>query len=288
MRVLVTGAAGFVGRHLVPALAGEGHAVHALVRDASRAPAGLDVEVIERDLATLAAGADLPEVDAVVHLAQANVPFPEGAGELFRVNALSTQALLEHARRCGARRFLLASTGSVYGFGDRPFTEEDPRVGTTFYAATKVAAEALVEAYAGVLSTAVLRLFCPYGPGQTGRHVPAIVGRVREGRAVTLDEGGRPRINPILVDDVVRAIAALLPRDGHQLLNVAGDAVVSIRDLAAAAGAALGRNPVFEVGSPTAAGDLVADTTRLHEELPGLRPLASLAEGLRRMAAAST
>jgi nucleoside-diphosphate-sugar epimerase len=105
---------------------------------------------------------------------------------------------------------------------------------------------------------------------------------------VTLDEGGRPRINPILVDDVVRAMAALLPRDGHQLLNVAGDEVVSIRELAEAAGAALGREPQFEEGSPTAAGDLVADTTRLHEELPGLRPLASLAEGLRRMAAAST
>jgi nucleoside-diphosphate-sugar epimerase len=115
--------------------------------------------------------------------------------------------------------------------------------------------------------------------------IPAIVGRVRDGRAVTLTEGGRPNMNPIYIDDAVAAILAALEVDGHRIVNVAGDEVVSIRDIAEAAGEAVGTEPVFEDAAGSASGDVVADTTEFRAWI-GDRPFTSLREGVARTAAA--
>ena len=277
MRVLVTGATGFVGGELVPALAAGGHDVVALVRDPARAP--VEATALAADLERPLDLDALPPVDAVVHLAQANVPFPDGALALHRVNTVATHELLEHARRSGARVFVHASSGSIYGLGEGRVAEDDPRRATDFYAVTKRNAELLLEAYRPHLATVVLRLFAPYGPTQTGRLIPGLVRRVRDGDTVTLADGGRPRLTPIFVDDVVRTFAAALALDGHHVVNVAGDETVGIDGLARAIGAVVGREPVFEAGPP-AAGDLVADNRRLHELL-GPQPLVPLADGLR-------
>jgi nucleoside-diphosphate-sugar epimerase len=283
MRVLVTGASGFIGARLVPALAQAGHDVLALVRDVSRAPA--DATPIEVDLVTECyKDWELPAADAVVHLAQANVPFPEGARELYRVNTVATQELLEYARTVGAERFVYASSGSIYGLGEGAVSEDDSRRATDFYSVTKRNAEQLVEAYRAHFSTAILRPFAPYGPTQQGRLIPSLIRRVREGEPVTLNEGGRPRLTPIFVDDAVRVFAAALELGGHHVLNVAGDEAVGIDDLAGLIGEIVGRRPRFEPG-PGAAGDLLADNGRMHEVLaPG--PLVPLAEGLRATALA--
>jgi nucleoside-diphosphate-sugar epimerase len=277
MRILVTGAAGFVGTHLVPWLAREGHEVYALDRDKSRV-AGLPATPVEHDLAQRPSA--LPEVDAVVHLAQANVKLPDEAPLLFAVNAGSTVDLLDHARRCGAERFLFASTGTVYGFGEEPFSETDPAGGRDLYAVSKLSGELAVEAYAQFFSTFVARLWAPYGPGQQGRMIPRLIERVRAGEPVQLSDGGRPRMNPMYVDDVCRVFTAALELDGHHVVNVAGDEVVGIGDLARLIGEAVGREPVLEEADGGAPGDVIADTTRLHELL-GVRPLIPLSEGLR-------
>jgi UDP-glucose 4-epimerase len=283
MRVLLTGASGFIGGYLAPALVAGGHDVHALVRHpgAYDAPAG--VTSVEADLGELDPDA-LPSVDAVAHFAQANVPFPDEAGTLYAVNTASTLALLEHARTCGAQRFLYASSASVYGFGDRPFAETDPVSAHDFYATTKINSEQLVGTYGGFFGSSVFRLVAPYGPGQTGRMIPGVIERVRDGRPVTLNGGGRPRMNPIYVGDAVRAAVAALELEGNHVVNVAGEEVVGIDRIAELAGEALGRQPVFEQGDADAPGDVVADTSRFNE-LFELRDPVGLAEGIRRMVA---
>ena len=226
--ILVTGAAGFIGSHLVPWLAQRNPQwqVYALVRPGSLPPTpGPGVYYVPWDLAAtrpLAPHAAWDEpaatdeqrlpghVDAVLHLAQANVPFPDQAAELLAVNVASTQRLLDYARTAGAAVFLLASSGSVYGNGGnagvaphlasavRPWREDDAPQPDDFYGATKLAAEWLVRSYRAYFHTVILRLFAPYGPGQTGRLIPGLIGRVRDGRPVTLSRGARPHFNPAL------------------------------------------------------------------------------------------
>lgn len=286
MRVLVTGASGFVAPHLIRALTERGDTVVASARAADRIPDGPGVDALPLDLGAPLDGVQLPAVDAVVHLAQANVPYPERALELYRVNTQSTLELLDACRRMGARQFVHASSGTVYGVGERPFRESDPVQHHQFYATTKIHAEEIVARYADQLDGAVsLRFFAPYGPGQANRMIPAIIGRVRDGRPVTLAEGGRPRMNPIYVDDAVAALLAALDVDGHRIVNVAGDEVVSIRDIAEAAAAAVGVEPVFEDAAGPAGGDVIGDTTSFRAWI-GDQAFTPLADGVARTAAA--
>jgi UDP-glucose 4-epimerase len=282
MKVLVTGATGFVASHLLPALA-RTHDVQALGHDASRIPEMDGVTPLVVDLRHVSP-ADLPPVDAVVHLAQANVPFPDGALDLHAVNTAATVALLDHARRSGASRFVFASSASVYGFGDRPWTEEDDPSATDFYSATKLAAERFVNAYRPFFGTTILRFVAPYGPGQRNRMIPRLIESVREGKPITLNAEDKPRMNPIFVGDVVRLIESALGSEGHQLVNAAGDDAASIRELGETIGRALDAEPKFESGAGTA-GDIVCSNTRMKVEFD-LDALTTLDEGLARAAAA--
>ncbi len=288
MELLVTGATGFVAGHLVPALARAGHHVLALGHDPARLERYRGVPGVEPLVVDLAVPA-LPRerlparIDAIVHLAQANVPFPDGAAALFEVNTGSTQRLLDYARRASAARFVFASSGSVYGGGERPWSEDDCPNGTGFYAATKLASERLIQAYAGELAYTILRLITPYGPGQRGRLVPSLIDRVVHGRPVQLREGGRPRMNPIFVEHVVDVVLQALGVGGNHLVNVAGDEVLSIKEMAEIIGHQAGREPVFEHVPGASGGDVVAVTARLRCTFRLPARLTSFADGVQAM-----
>ncbi|HEY8645025.1 MAG TPA: NAD(P)-dependent oxidoreductase [Gaiellaceae bacterium] len=285
MKIVVAGATGFVASHLVPRLLGEGHSVIALGLDRARLERFAGAEVVVADMREDFASALPKRCDAVVQLAQANVSFPGGERELFSVNVASTQRLLEYSRGAGVAKFVLASTGSVYGGGERPWSEGDCAGGGGFYAATKLAAESLVMGYAGIFSTAVLRLFAPYGPGSSGRLIDGLLERVSTGMPVTLHEGGRPRLNPIYVADVTEVFAQTLAVSADTVVNVAGEEIVSIADIAELIGAVVGRAPIFaESVSAEPPGDAVGaiDLMRASYALP---PLTSLEDGIRAMLA---
>jgi len=284
VRVLVTGATGFVASHLVPRLAQE-HEVIALGHDADRIAGGDGVERLELDLRDRDFAERLPEVQAVVHLAQANVPFPDGASDLFAVNTASTAALLEHARRAQARAFVFASSASVYGLGDAPWREDDALSARDFYSATKVSAERLVLAYEQQFSATIMRLVAPYGPGQRSRMIPRLIDSVREGRTITLNPGGRPRMNPVFVDDLVDLIRVALHATGSSVVNVAGDDAVTIRELSDLIGSIVGRAPLYEEREGAPGGDIVCDNGRM-KDLLGASALVPLREGLSRTIAA--
>lgn len=263
MKIVITGATGFIGGYLAPYLA-KGHQVFCLARDISKLVKSSGITPVAGDLSASAGLANLPDkADAVVHLAQANVPFPDKANELFDVNVLSTQRLGDYARKVGASHFVYASSGSVYAPTAEPMSEESLVRPQGFYPLTKQMSEAILACYQPHFNTSVLRLFAPYGPRQTARMIPGIIGRVRSGQTVTLTNGGQPKVNPIYIDDVLRVFEQALSLNGHHTVNVAGPEVVSIADIAAIAGRTVGVEPKFDHKTDSSRINLVADTARM-------------------------
>lgn len=284
MRILVTGAAGFVGTHLVNSLAAESD-IWALAR--THAPmTHARVRWVLHDLAAQTPLHGLPErIDTVVHLAQSNHyrDFPKHAADVFEVNVGGTFRLLEYARLARARRFVFASTGGLYGVGPRPFRETDPpcfRGPLRFYFTSKYAGETLVQGYAADIFTTILRPFFIYGTGQRALMLlPRLVGRIARGQPITVQgPNGGPCINPVHVSDVVAAIRNCLSLDGNQIMNVAGTETVSIQELAQRIGNCLDKPPRYEQGKSGTAGNMMGDISRM-ESLVGT-PRLPLDQGL--------
>lgn len=284
MRVVLTGATGFLGRVVARELAVD-HAVIALQRPGSTPPEIEGVHWQEQDLASGLSSA-LPErVDAVIHLAQSRGyrRFPDTAVDVFEVNTSATLRLLDYCRRAGGRTFTYASSGSVYARGPRPVREDDVPRPEGLYAASKRAGELAVESFRGILAAHALRFFFIYGPGQQNMLIPGLLGRIRDGQAVTLPGQVGFRLNPVFVEDAAQAVVATLGLSEGHTLNVAGPDVVSIRELAELGADALGLRCQFETAGP--AEDLVADVDRQSSLLGA--PTVGVAEGLRRMVAAT-
>jgi nucleoside-diphosphate-sugar epimerase len=266
---LVTGAAGLLGKATVDALADADVEVHALVRSAHQAFRE-DVVFHEVDLTRPIDARSLPgAVDGVFHLAQAREfrDFPTAASTVFAINVATTAGLLDFAVSAGTSTFVYASSGGVYaGAGGQELTEEFPVQSPAdlgFYLATKLSSEALVGSYASEFSTAVLRYFFIYGPGQArGMLIPRLYDRVRSGEALGLQGDAGMRINPVHAVDAAAATVAAGGLSESVTVNVAGPETLSLRDIGTLFAEDLGVEPVFEL-SPGDATDLIASTDRM-------------------------
>lgn len=254
-KLLITGARGLLGSHLLPLLRERWELVE-LDRSAADLSRPLDPSALP------------PRIDAVVHLAQSSRfrDFPEGADDVFQVNLGALVALLDYARAAGASHFVHASTGGVYARARAPLVEDAPTAGPEkigFYAATKLAGEMIAQSYAPWLRVVSLRYFFIYGRGQrSDMLVPRLVDSVRSGAAVTLQGPDGITLNPVHAGDAAAATAAALELDRSAIVNVAGPETLSIRAMAEAIGGRLGIEPRFEQAAGEAGG-MVADTARM-------------------------
>ena len=281
MRSLVTGAAGFIGSHLVRRLRAEGWSVTGVDR---RPGADLQADLLTADLEPL-----LDRVQVVFHLAgQPGVreswrQFPEYA----RGNVETTQRLLEALRGRPLTRFVLASTSSVYGQAPMPAREEGSALPVSPYGATKLAAEALCGLYGRTagLPWVALRYFTVYGPGQRpDMAFTRWLTAARDGSPVQLYGAGDQVRDFTFVADVVEVTlrAATAPAAMGQPINVGGGTQVPIREAIRLIEAITGKT-LAVTHLPPAPGDMSvtrADTTQL-QGLLGFVPSTPLAEGLK-------
>jgi nucleoside-diphosphate-sugar epimerase len=315
MHVLVTGAAGFVGVNLVRALAEHGARVTALAR---RPPDGAILDFVGDDLERVRwVRGDVTDRDAmrrivadgvrqIVHAAAVTATRDEeraATARVFDVNAGGTLSLLEAARQAGVGRFVLVSSGGLYGPAPPlpALDESTPMGATNLYGIAKAASERLVLRYADLhgFSGVVGRLGTAYGPMERpsgSRHtlsavqqaISAFVDPTRGGDPVRVRRSDVAR-DFLHIDDATDAFVRLAtaPDLAHDIYNVGAPQAAPMSEALDALTGATGR-PWREVGEDedadviqTAASARAAmDTGRLERDL-GWRMRHDLADGSR-------
>lgn len=292
MRALVTGAAGFIGAHVVRQLLAGGHEVLALLRPGTATGRLSDVAarvvLVPCDLSDteeLARALDVLAPQAIIHAAWYARPadYLESPENLASLDA--TSSLVRLARAAGCPRFVGVGTCLEYADLPRPRREDDPCDPASLYALSKLAAFHLGRALTRRTGTtfAWARVFHPYGPGEdSARVLPSVAAALRSGTAIELSSCLQQR-DPVRVEDVASALVLLASSSAEGPFNVCGGPGIPLRELLEELGRRLGRPELLLFGHrPDRAGEpscLVGDPGRLRSL--GWQPaFPSVAEGL--------
>jgi NAD dependent epimerase/dehydratase len=301
--VLVTGAGGFIGSHLTEHLVGRGERVRAFLHYNSRGERGLlellppsvldSVEIVFGDLRDAdrvrraAAG-----VSSIFHLgAHIGIPYSYvSPRDVAETNAMGTLNVLEAAREHQVERVLHTSTSEVYGTAQYvPMDETHPLTAQSPYAASKIAADKLVESFHrtfGVPAT-IVRPFNTYGPRQSARAIiPTIISQALAGGAVRLGSV-HPTRDWTFVTDTAAGFVAAADNDqtAGETLNLGTGTETSIGRVVEIVGGLIGgelsvlEDPQRVRPAGSEVNRLVADNTRCRN-LCGWRPVVSMEEGL--------
>lgn len=273
-RIVITGASGLVGSHLLP-LFGPETELHLVTRGEPDArPADARVHFHQIDLASDFDAGTLPkQADAIIYLAQSQHfrLFPERALHVFRVNSAAPLRLLDYARRCGAQHFIYASSGGVYGSGSNEIDEEASLAEPSqlgFYLSSKLCGEILAENFSPYMNVAILRLFFAYGRGQSRQMlIPRLIDNIRAGNLINLRGLDGIRINPIHAQDAALAVKQSMTLEGLTKLNVAGPQALSMREICEIIAGKVQREPVFAITPAQGPADLIAGISRMENLL---------------------
>ena len=305
MNILVTGGAGFIGSHVCERLLREGHAVCAFddLND-FYAPAlkqanlrslqslALPFTFIHGDLTDVAALEEAfasAQFDQVIHLAaRAGVrPSLQQPALYQRVNVEGTVNVLEAAKAAGVRKFVLASSSSVYGVNAKvPFAEADPIFSAISpYAASKLACEALGHVYHHVhgLDVTMLRFFTVYGPRQRpDLAIHKFASLITAGMPVPVFGDGSTRRDYTYVDDIVDGVTACTTHDfGYEVFNLGESQTIRLDELIGLLESALGKKAVID-RRPPQPGDVpvtFADISKARAKL-GYDPRTKIVAGI--------
>lgn len=302
-QVLLTGAGGFIGSHLAQRLVEKGARVRALARYNSRnhwgfleqiPPAILkEIDIVTGDITDPYSISRIVRGCAVVfHLAALiAIPYSYQAPQQYvAVNCGGTLNLLEAARAEGVERFVHTSTSETYGTARYvPIDEEHPLQGQSPYAASKIGADKLAEAYhlSYRLPVVTVRPFNTYGPRQSARAiVPAIISQALHRDTICLGNL-EPRRDLTFVADMVEGFlsAATAPAAIGQVINLGSGYTMSVGELAEAVSRILGK-PKTVVTTPERVRPATSEVWHLEcdnrkaRNLLGWQPRTSLTEGL--------
>jgi UDP-glucuronate 4-epimerase len=301
---VVTGAAGFIGSHLVDRLLGEGWRIVGIDNFDPYYPAEIKrrnltghldhpaysfVEADIRDLDAMRAEIDMAP-DAVVHLAarpgvRASLLDPTATQ---RINVEGTASLLELARELEVPQFVFGSSSSVYGVNPSvPWREDDDvLMPISPYAASKVSGEMLGHVYSHLfpMRFVALRFFTVYGPRQRpDLAIHKFAAKMARGERIPLYGDGGTRRDYTFIGDIVSGIRAALDYEGapYSIMNLGRGATVSLADLVAALEDILGVEALIDRQGeqPGDVPQTWADISKARAEL-GYEPRTSLRDGI--------
>jgi NAD dependent epimerase/dehydratase len=304
--VLVTGAGGFIGGHLVARLVAEGARVRALVHYNSRGDRGTldwldpavvaDVEVVAgelRDVESVARA--VSGVEVVLHLgAQIAIPYSYvNPRDFVEVNALGSLNVAQAALGAGVARVIHTSTSEVYGAARTvPITEDHPLEPQSPYAASKVAADKLMDSFhrSFDLPVAIVRPFNTYGPHQSARAIlPTIITQALAGPTLRLGSL-HPRRDMTFVEDTVAGLVAAAEADERivgRTVQLGTGVDVSVGEMVQVVGELVGKELAVEtdparVRPPNSEVERLISDPALAAELTGWRPRVELRDGIAR------
>jgi UDP-glucose 4-epimerase len=244
LSVLLTGAAGFVGKYVLSALLAKGHRLTVLQHRTLLPPdlrARCD-RVLTGDLCDPAVQDQaLSDVEAICHLSAYVPARMDDLGEAeacFRINAKAVLGLASRAAKRGVRRFVHFSTGNMYAPSSVP-CDESASVFPTGYGASYFASKLLAEVYLSTtarqssVEVVILRVGSPYGPGEPeNKVIPVFLRRTAESEPLHVKDGGVARYNFVHVADVAELAARAVAGGPAGIYNVAAGEHTSVLELA--------------------------------------------------------
>ncbi|MDX9930685.1 MAG: NAD-dependent 4,6-dehydratase LegB [Bacteroidales bacterium] len=303
-KVLVTGADGFIGSHLVEHLLGDGREVVALACYNSFGSWGwLDnisvspkLKVVMGDIRDSAFCRTLTEeVDIIFHLAALiAIPYSYYAPDSYvDTNIRGTLNICQAARDAGNIRVIHTSTSEVYGTAQYvPIDEKHPRQPQSPYAASKIGADALAMSFyhSFGLPVTIARPFNTYGPRQSARAViPSVISQIAAGKKEIAAGDLKPARDFNFVNDVCRAFLALAANEGTtgREVNIASNTEISIADLVTLIAGLMKaditvRKEDARMRPPSSEVYRLRGDNTLIRELTGWQPQHSLEDGLRK------
>ncbi len=302
---LVTGAAGFIGSRTATMLLEQGHTVVGIdnVNDA------YDPRIKEYRLKKLQAlkgfkfhKADISDkssidlfknekIDGVINLAaRAGVRFSVDNPWVFlESNVTGTLNMLEVCRQFGCKKFILASTSSIYGEDPEYPTPETASSSEPLqpYAASKKGAEALTHSYHHLydIDVTIVRYFTVYGPaGRPDLAIFRFVKWIIEGEPIRINGDGTQSRGFTYVDDIARGTIAALKPLGYEVINLGGHEVITINGLVELVEELTGKKANIQYGPPNLADMFMnqANVTKAREML-GWNPQVTLREGIKNL-----
>jgi UDP-glucuronate 4-epimerase len=302
-RILITGAAGFIGSNLSRSLLQNGN--YELIgfdnfddfysreqKDKNLAPllASSDFQFVEGDIRNMDDLFSLGDIDVIVHLAAKAGVRPSIQNPILyqEVNVAGTQNLLEFARKRNIKQFVFASSSSVYGINENvPWHEEEKLMPISPYASTKLSCEMLGHVYSHLygIRFLALRFFTVYGPAQRpDLAIHKFFNSIIKGQPIPVFGDGTTSRDYTFVNDTVKGIEAAINYDqsDFEIINLGNHQTVTLAGLIEAIEKICGRNAIID-RQPEQPGDVPQTFANIGKagKLLNYHPSTDLETGLR-------